>query len=34
MIASRTLGLTRERLLAIEALSRDQQEFEGSQAVP
>ena len=28
----RMLGLTEERLVAIEALSRDQQQFEGSQA--
>ena len=33
MIAVRTLGLTKERLLAIEVLSRDHLEFEGSQAI-
>ena len=33
MIADRTLGLTKERLLAIEVLSRDHLEFEGSQAI-
>ncbi len=33
MIADRTLGLTKERLLAIEVLSRDHVEFEGSQAI-
>ncbi len=33
MIADRTLRLTKERLLAIEVLSRDHLEFEGSQAI-
>ena len=33
MIADRTLGLTKKRLLAIEVLSRDHLEFEGSQAI-
>ena len=33
MITDRTLGLTRERLLAIEALSRDHLEFEGSHVI-
>ena len=33
MIDERNLGLTRERLLAIESLSHDQQEIEGSEAV-
>jgi len=33
MTTDRTLGLTRERLLAIEALSRDHLGFEGSQAI-